>query len=87
MMVSGAKKIFPDLSTPGFFKKILLKMKIFEIFSDFSGFDCNMVFPYGEYESERFKPFPTDFDQVSGVLPPLEGQVRKWRGTPKFKVA
>jgi len=41
---------------------------------DFLFFDFYEIFLYGEYESERFEPFPTDFDRVSGVLPPLEGE-------------
>ena len=31
---------------------------------NFSDFDCNEVFPYGEHESERFELFRTETDRV-----------------------
>ena len=49
-------------------------MKIFEIFSDFSGFDCNIVFPYGEHESERFESFWSEFDRVLVEIHSQEGR-------------
>jgi hypothetical protein len=51
-------------------------MKIFEMFSDFSDFDCNMVFSYEEHESERFEPFRIESDRVLE-----EKKFREGRGT------
>ena len=66
----------------GFFSKIF---KIQKKFLDFRFFDFYGVFIYGEYESERFEPFRSDFDRVSGVLPPLEGEGTKMEGYPQIQ--
>ena len=60
-------------------------MKTFEIFSDFSGFDCNIVFPYGEHESERFGPFRTESDRVLVEMVSMEGRGTKKRGYPQLQ--
>jgi hypothetical protein len=85
--VSGAKKFFLIYLPQDFSKKILLKMKIFEIFSDFSGFDCNIVFPYGEHEPERYEPFRTESDRILVDKSVWKTRVQNRAGTPNFKVA
>jgi hypothetical protein len=85
--VSGTKKFFLAYLPQDFSKKILLKMKIFEIFSDFNDFDCNMVFPYGEHESERFEPFRIESDRVLAEKTREKARVQNRAGTPKFKGA
>jgi hypothetical protein len=59
-------------------------MKIFEIFSDFSDFDCNMIFPYGEYEQECFESFWSEFDRVFAKIHPQEGRGTKSSRYPQL---
>ena len=62
-------------------------MKIFEIFSDFSGFDCNMFFHtrnMNPSDLSRSGPNLTEF-WLKYTL--RKAGVQNRAGTPKFKVA
>ena len=56
-----------------------------EIFSDFSNFDCNEVFPYQEHEFERFEPSRTESDRVLVEISPWEGEGTKLQGCPQLQ--
>ena len=52
-------------------------MKIFEIFSGFSDFDCNGVFKLGKREKKRFESIWSEFGRALVEIHPLEGRCTK----------
>jgi hypothetical protein len=62
-------------------------MKIFEIFLDFSDFDCNEGFPYREHESEHLSRSGPNLTEFWRRYLLEKGRVQNCRGTPNFKVA
>ena len=62
-------------------------MKIFETFSDFSGFDCNMVFHTGSMNPSDLSHFGPNLIEFGWKYTLWKAEVQNRTGTPSFKVS